>query len=364
MQKKLKTLALSFLLGAYFLTPPTNADTTTNNIPEELNLTINSGESLESNSFYTYKTIDNYGEIQAHSQEFIRGTLNNYGNLFSYNVLSIASGSDTEIDRRIINHAEGNMILMGYMDIYSENALFENSGRFSAIDGLGDNSYPGTAFTYGIKGTIKNTGSFLIDKPAASNACEHGMGGHATIQNNGQFKITQGTNCRFDRLGAVDLTASSTFTQNSGEFIVNGYFSASKVDINNGTISGTGTVSGLSFIIPNKVTLSPGSPYGTLSIIPTGQFIACDRCSVDIELAGQAKIDHLHFEGEFILYRWKLNVLFREGFSPQQGDSFEILSADNIMIVGPLPEYHLPELKSGLNWDVQYNDTNITLTVN
>ncbi|MFK5950325.1 MAG: hypothetical protein QM500_16325 [Methylococcales bacterium] len=90
----------------------------------------------------------------------------------------------------------------------------------------------------------------------------------------------------------------------------------------------------------------------------------CIGCSTDIELAGITRHDHLHVNGGLYLNSWKLNVILREGYTPQLGDSFEIVSANLITFFGLDPPYNLPKLPTGLSWDVNNDGAVITLTVN
>jgi len=256
---------------------------------------------------------------------------------------------------------------MGYMDFYSNDSLFKNNGKFSAIDSLyNSNYYYPEPFTLLFRGTIKNTGSFLIDKPRSSNSCERAEEG--AIYNYGKFEITQGSNCNF-----TEGSGQSNFIQDDGELKVDGNFATHNTKINQGTITGSGSIVGLNYFIGDKVTLSPGSPIGTLSVAIAADSLpgfsnapaVCFRCSIDIELAGASLNDRLQVtnNSSLILYQWTLNVLLREGYVPHQGDSFDIIMA-NAISEHSTPNYNLPKLPSGLNWDVYNNGTKITLSVN
>lgn len=331
-----------------------------------------SGETLTITAEDTYVDsttqgiLNNYGEAQL-QDHFVDGIFNNYGNVFSNDAFSISGGPGNESNRRIINHSTGNMVVTGYMDFYSYDSLFENAGRFSAIDTLGDGTlnyfgeHISEPFTLLLRGVIKNTGSFLINKRFAPNACKAGTG---VIYNSGTFEISQGTNCNFAEHPKEDLRGKTSYIQNDGELKVNGYFATHDTRINGGVITGAGTIEGLDYRLFNKVSLSPGSPIGALSITPNRPYLYCANCSIDIELAGNEKYDKLQVNGNFYLYRWKLNILLRDGYIPQLGDNFDIVSADYLEILGPSPSYNnLPELPFGLNWDVQNDGTKITLTV-
>jgi len=321
--------------------------------------TVNTGE-VFGPSGIAQGNFDNYGDTRLDAAYVLGGWFNNYGNVISSDAFSITG------EEGIINHPAGNMVVMGYMDIYQPNAVFENAGRFSAIDSW-YTTYP-QPFTYAFKGTIKNTGSFLIDKSRPVNACKQAQNwpGPKLIENTGKFEIAQGTNCDFSKTSSPDNDVINThFIQNAGELKVDGYFATQDTRINAGAVSGAGTIEGLYFRLLNKVTLSPGSPIGTLAITSNRPYLFCGRCSVDIELSGPADSDRLQVNSRFFIRGLRLNVLLRDGYVPQQGDSFDIISADNgIVIFGtPLSYGNLPELPSGLSWDVHNDGTTITLSV-
>jgi len=347
----MKNLFKGFVLCALFwsIAFSVKADTIVNPVGESMDV---AGQQ--------YDDLNNYGEVNV-NDAYINGAFNNYGNVIARGAFSIASGEGNGSNVRIINHPAGNMVVMGYMDFYSADSIFENAGRFSAIDSW-YTMFP-EPFTLLLRGTIKNTGSFLIDKPRPRNACEQGpFPGSRAIENEGKFEISQDTNCNFSERGYSNITR---YNQDGGELKVDGYFATDDTRINGGTISGAGTIEGLDYRLLNKVTLSPGSPIGTLSITSNRPYLFCGKCSIDIELSGVADSDRLQINSRFFITGWRLNVLLRDGYVPQQGDSFDIINADNgIVIFGNTSSYsNLPELPGGLGWDVQNDGTTITLSV-
>ena len=344
----IKRVVLSTLIAVSFLGFSVKADTT-----------VNIGE-VYGPSGIANGNFDNYGDTRLDDAYVVR-RFNNYGNVISSGAFSVTG------DEGIINHPAGNMVVMGYMDFYSANSIFENAGRFSAIDSW-YTTYP-ESFTYLLRGTIKNTGSFLIDKSRPGNACQQAQSwsGPKVIENEGKFEISQGTNCNFSEntsTSSADVI-DTHYIQNAGELKVDGYFATDDTRINGGTISGAGTIEGLDYRLLNKVTLSPGSPIGTLSLTSNRPYLFCGKCSIDIELSGPADSDRLQVNSRFFTTGWRINVLLRDGYVPQQGDSFDIINADNgIVIFGNTSSYsNLPELPGGLSWDVQNDGTTITLSV-
>lgn len=369
MKKIFNVYVMSVLLGIFSFSISVKADLIEDpgDTPLGQTLTINAFDTLVYNtSSLTFGVIDNYGEARVY-EHFIPGVFNNYGYLFTQEAFSISGGAGNGENRKIINHSGATMVMAGYIDMYSTDSLFENHGKFSATNSVGNfpipfqNTLQTLPFTYLFRGTIKNTGTFLIDKSSSQNACIQGSVG--VVENYGEFKIAQNTICNFSFYPETATTKTS-FIQDSGEFIVDGYFSAHDIRINRGVISGIGTIEGLvDHPLHARVSLSPGSPIGGLTIKPKAGYLMCVGCSTDIELAAATNYDHLHINGDYYLKSWKLNILLRDGYVPQLGDSFDVLSADLIYFYGAAPVYNLPELPSGLSWDVQNDGTNITITV-
>ncbi|MDD1620579.1 MAG: hypothetical protein LUQ11_03785 [Methylococcaceae bacterium] len=147
---------------------------------------------------------------------------------------------------------------------------------------------------------------------------------------------------------------------------MDGLLKTGSVRINKGLLTGSGTIADVYPILRPEVTLSPGNPFGTLTMVPRDSYgyLDCNRCSVDIELAGPSKNDRLLVQGDLLLSGAVVNVTLREGFIPKSGDSFEIISANNISGTPNIINLQkLPTLPAGLSWSADYTLTAVTLRV-
>ncbi len=322
-------------------------DTVVDFLSFDINDTINKGLIFSDASFYVYSTFDNYGFLIA-------------------SVFSIEGGQGDGTNSKVVNHESGNIIIGLWTDMYSNESIFENAGKVSYVNLGGDNYVPNhvpDAFLL-LRGVIKNTGTFLVDRKANENVCHQAGNASVNIINDGLFEIGKGTICTFMSDSTHGIVE---FVQNSGTLKVDGEFSASSIAIHKGVITGNGAITGFAaYALNDKTLITPGGvSIGSLSLSPNDNgFIFCDLCSIDIDIAGieATKIDHLAIvDDNFYALRLNLNVHLRDGFIPQQGDSFNIISANTIYSAQIYP--NLPELPGGLNWDVQNNGTNIILTV-
>lgn len=335
-------------------------------VPLGQTVTVNSTDTMTADGYgEILGTLNNYGLIKDDGETFIGGILNNHGIIHTEKAFSIVGGGD-ETSRKIINHADGLIVLTGYIDMYSNNSLLDNAGRIIVTREVGDGTYGFYGFTAGlIRGTINNTGSFLFDRNNGLNIC--GNAGIANVFNAGLLEVANGTNCDFGE-NSVTSKKKTTYKQIDGETRVNGIFGAHEITINEGVISGSGTIQGYfkNYPLFDKVTIAPGSSLetGTLTLIPDETYLICVRCSIAIELTGAANVDQVHVDGTFYMNSWKLNVQLRDGYVPAAGTSFTVVSADSVYYYGPAPTYNLPELPDGRTWDVQNNGTEVILTAN
>lgn len=340
---------------------------------------IRPGESLTINP---RDTLQGWGDVDGHlinhgliyapqrASIFVGGILDNYGNIVVDEAFSIRGGSGNGVNRKIINHTGGNILLSGYMDFYSNDAYFENAGHMRVIRGLGHlvSGYT-EGFTAGVLGgTIKNTGTFVLDRDNGSNLCLNWA--RATIINEGVFEVKKGSICDFGEY--PDPEGETIYRQTKGETIVDGVFGAHKITLQGGTLSGTGTILNMPSINSSaRLNVSPGttgSPFGTLTLIPESHngYVDFSRGTIMIELGGLYPAhDQLHVEGECILGNVKINVSLRDGFVPKAGDSFTLLSANSVTDFGVPIESRLdlPELPSGLSWQVINDGTTVKLNV-
>ena len=197
------------------------------------------------------------------------------------------------------------------------------------------------------------------------------MGGTATAAfvNNGNFlKKTAGTtttmNIPFTNNGTVDIVAGNLIFQqgmDNGENAV--------IDLGNGTLDpgdtlnlaigdsliGSGT---LAANLVNAGTVSPGESPGGITV--QGDYTQSADGILDIELSGTTagtQYDQLTVTGTASM-AGTLNVSLIDGFIPQVGNSFTILSYS--MHLGEFPTLNLPE---GYQWGYEYTTSGVILTI-
>jgi hypothetical protein len=115
-------------------------------------------------------------------------------------------------------------------------------------------------------------------------------------------------------------------------------------------------------LVNNGGTLAPGSPaVGTTNV--AGEYLVVSPdAALEIELGGTAagQFDRLVVSGQALL-DGSLNVSLVNGFSPANGDSFDIL--DFGTLAGAFGTVNLPPLGGGLAWDQSGLLTNGILAV-
>lgn len=154
----------------------------------------------------------------------------------------------------------------------------------------------------------------------------------------------------------VTSTATVSFGEiilRGGEYIVDTYTVASGEDF-----SGTGTIQ---TDFTNAGTVSPGNSPGTITI--DGNYTQESSGTLSIEIGGTAsdtEYDQLVVSGAANL-NGTLDVSLINDFSPALGDSFTVLTYASQ--TGTFSTVNLPDLPTGLKWDVDYGASAVTLTV-
>ena len=360
--------ALSILGGASVanVIPPTT-------VPSGQMLTINAQDTVFVGSitgndanFFVYGSVDNYGQINAMngSNIHVRNVLKNYGNVFASGAFSIVNGSGSH---KIFNQPTGNVVVSGYVDMYPYDSYFENAGRFSLIRSLGHEVYD-YGFSWLWRGTFKNVGIVTMDRNNGGNVC--GSSSKATFINEGLFEVASGTICDFGAYEYDPVVNPTVFRQTKGETVVNGKLGSHQLDLQGGKLSGTGTV--LRFpeqMWSTSLSISPGSPtapIGVLTLVPEVGYIIFGDGALEIGLGNAVgDSDRLQVNGEIYLVAGaRVNVSLHDGFVPTLGNSFTIVSADNVGTDNfELANLNLPKLPGALRWRLDNLGTALKLTV-
>jgi len=323
----------------------------------------NPPKSLRGQFSLAFADISNAFDVAA-GTSFINDTVNedlgvNKGHVINHGVLAssftnlgIIDSYDEISGQNIINGEGGTINIVG---TFSPVGDIINNGFIHLQPSVGD--FPETTADLG-HATLTNNGVFRIDTPVI---------GKGKIVNQGVFEITP--------RGSYQLDSFYNYQQLSGgRTIVDGTLRVGGLNVLfGGSLSGNGTVIAPSGIVGfgagQTFNISPGSPIGTLTLDTDWITLGTDQ-SLDFEIAGIAsdQYDHLKTTGDiyFDLRAYDsdtpVNVLLREGFVPQAGDIFEIITARSI--AGDAVSFNFPSLPEGLSWDVELNASSIVLKVN
>jgi hypothetical protein len=298
------------------------------------------------------------------------GTINGIGNLKTIEGVfdlsnGIYHGPSLTIDSNTLT-------VTGTLFLDFESSLVVNNLTISGAMGLA--TLEGTHFSkpsvLTVNGTFTNSGISELGMPQLGDANaailnNTGAGvlnigkdgiltltGSATSTNTAQINIAEG--------GELAITNSAGgFLQTSGQTVVNGTLnSVPAVQIKGGTLSGSGTING-NVIMGGR--LSPGNSPGILTI--NGNYTQTAFGAYVAEMAGLTAgtgYDQVDVSGTADL-AGTLDVNSLNGFTAALGDSFILMKYDSE--TGTYSMVDLPELNTGLKWDLSYDPGYLDLSV-
>lgn len=267
------------------------------------------------NDRYVYGPIVNNGTIQSNVT-------------VAHSLLSGGSGSWT--NNGTIEVAEGTTL-----DI--RGATFTNQSGSTLTGG-----------TYKLRGIFKYTGANVVTNSATIQLHHAGAGvqnesGADALANlatntstaqldlqNGKALTTSGplTNAGSVTVGGATgtaLTSTGNYTQTGGSTVVDGTLTASggAVQLNGGTLSGSGTVA--PSLVNNGGTVRPGTSPGTLNV--SGSYVQGSGGTLWIEITGAAagQFDRLAVTGTATL-DGTLRITTTQPYTPPPGQTFQIVS--------------------------------------
>lgn len=158
----------------------------------------------------------------------------------------------------------------------------------------------------------------------------------ALFQNNGQLTVRPAGTAKVSSIrnlntGRIEIKSGAyqlhngSFTQTAGELKLNGgeLISNMPIQIQGGTVSGTGKITGLLKNIAGVV--SPGHSPGRLTVV--GDYIQEEAGALQIEIAGETPgTDYDQLEVIHLTQlKGQLNLTLPEGYEPDLGENFQVL---------------------------------------
>lgn len=198
-------------------------------------------------------------------------------------------------------------------------------------------------------GTTSYSGSYTLTASRSITATSEiiGQGGVGTLTQTGGIHSVTGT-----------LSIGTGLSGNGAFYMQGGTLTAGTIDAVNAGVSNfnfTGGTLAVGTFIGNLVNnggiLAPGASPGTTVV--QGDYTQGAAGVLNIELGGTGAglFDVLQVTGTATL-GGELEVLFWNGFSAAAGDSFDVVSATNLL--GGFDTLSLATLGAGLVWDVDY----------
>jgi hypothetical protein len=218
----------------------------------------------------------------------------------------------------------------------------------------------GNAIIEGVGGVISGVASKIVGWIPANVGSSLRFKGDQTIVDSIQVAgnvITEGklTNQKFlENLGRFMVESSGavlgpgTYRQLSGQTIVDGTINQALIEIKDGALSGTGTITG-NVDIKEVASVSPGNLLGTLTI--NGDFSSSGNLFFEIAGLSAGQYDVLKIIGDANFDGGNINFDLIEGFIPSAGNSWDFLFATNISGWNNL-KFTFDDLGPGLGWEI------------
>jgi fibronectin-binding autotransporter adhesin len=237
---------------------------------------------------------------------------------------------------------------------------FTNGGQFTNSASQALTWSNGTVTSPGrltVSGTVNST-DFTSDGVVTMNST-------GTINNTLSNLYLGGGSRTTINAGGHLTTASGTTIELDGGLLVNNGTITGTTDVNYGSLAkGTGTYGVVN--VSQGGTYAPGNSPGIVTAAAVNfdsTPVSSGAATLQIELAGTtpgSQYDQLHVTGQLSL-GGELQVLTLPGFTPSQGNSFDIMDWGTLS--GKFSELDLPSLSAGLSWSTLQLYTTGTLRV-
>lgn len=224
----------------------------------------------------------------------------------------------------------------------------------------GSEPIPGPEGLFDYNSQIVNTGALTNTGLIVNSGLIYNGG---TIVNNGSINLLEGSVLvnyppRQDARPLVDdaLPLVGSLTQLSGETIVNGAIYGGTVDIQGGTLSGSGYIDA-DVTIGENASVKPGNSPGTLILAGDVDLLG----TLDTEIESSTVYDVLAIGGTVSLAdTTHFNFMFDNTYTAVAGDSFDFLTAFNFDFgsfdLFDKSNFTVSNLMAGFGWDISFTD--------
>jgi hypothetical protein len=259
-------------------------------------------------------------------------------------------------------------------NVFSSGTITQSSGTNTVNNTLFLATRNGSTGTYNLNGGTLTVGSIKSDSTGGAfnfnagtlNATDLAVGGTSPLGNtlnmnagkvasaSNSLIINSGSTVVMEggalSVGGMANNGITNFTQTAGITTVNGVLISSMVDIQGGTLNGSGSIVGS--VSNSGGTLAMMSSPGSMSI--SGDYTQSSAGVFDVLMDGYGSPTTLNVGGTASLHgAMSVSFLWGDfGITAHLGDSFTILSAANL--VGSFDVLNLASLDPDLAWRVDY----------
>lgn len=261
------------------------------------------------------------------------GVINNSGGMVnSSNVLGV--GPSEFENFYVLNNLSGGVVDNGDHWLGRVGGVINNGGTFN-----------NKAFSWGMKneGAINNLSGGTFNNSSM-------LAQAGPINNAGTFNVDAGASVT--GITRADNTVDrGAYTQAAGLTNVNGSLAAAIIDIQGGSLMGSGTISG-PVLLGAGATVNPGNSPGTLTV--NGDFTSSGNLKFEIAGLGAGQFDVLKINGAATFNGGNVAFDFLGGFNAVAGNSWDFLLANSYSGQNTLA-FTFNGLSAGLEGNVSYD---------
>jgi hypothetical protein len=271
------------------------------------------------------------------------GTVNNSGYIANNANANAGAVGPSEFENfYVLNNLSGGVVDNGDHWLGRVGGVINNSGTFN-----------NKALSWGMKneGAINNLAGGTFNNSSV-------LAQAGPINNAGTFNIAVGASVT--GITRADNSVSlGGYTQTAGLTHVNGSLAAAIVDIQGGSLTGSGTING-PVLLGAAATVNPGNSPGTLTI--NSSLTSSGKLMFEIAGLGAGQYDQIKINGAALFSGGTLEFDFINGFNATAGNSWDFLFADSYSGQNNL-NYIFTGLAPGLQGKVSFNANNWNLSV-